>query len=281
MPQIGQFNSLPVAKIVEFGVYLDALHLGTVLLPKRYVPDGTELGDTLDVFLYFDSESRLIATTLKPRAVVGECASLKVEDVNPVGAFLDWGLPKQLLVPFGQQRRSMEVGEYHVVYVYQDEYSELITGSAKLSNFLSEFNDDFVVDQKVELLISNRTDLGFKAVINNSHLGMIFDIDVLQPLKVGQKIAGYIKNIRQDGKLDLSVQLQGQISRDDLAERIMAHIDTNNGISQVTDKSTPDDIYKQFQTSKGNFKKALGGLLRRKQVTYVDGILKSANLDNE
>jgi len=273
MAQIGQFNSLPISKFVDFGAYLDGGELGTILLPKKYLPKDPELGQFIDVFLYFDSESRLIATTLRPRASVGQCASMKVEDVNRIGAFVDWGLPKQLLVPFGQQRRKMEVGEYHVVFVYQDEYSELITGSSKLSNFLNEFNTDFVPDQCVDLLISNRTDLGYKAVINNSHLGMIFETEILQPLKIGQKLKGYIKTIREDGKLDLSLQLQGQPARDNIAEKILAYMDRNQGHCSITDKSTPEDIYQQFQTSKSNFKKAVGGLLKRKEAQYNDGFL--------
>jgi len=273
MPQIGQFNSLPISKFVDFGAYLDGGELGTILLPKRYLPNEPEPGQFLDVFLYFDSESRLIATTLKPRAVIGQCASMKVEDVNRIGAFVDWGLPKQLLVPFGQQRRKMEVGEYHVVYVYQDEYSELIAGSSKLSNFLNEFNTDFVPNQSVDLLISNRTDLGYKAVINDTHLGMIFETEILQPLKVGQKLKGYIKAIREDGKLDLSLQLQGQSARDDIAEKILAYMERHQGRCIYTDKSSPEDIYQNFQTSKGNFKKAIGGLLKRKEASYIDGVL--------
>lgn len=268
MPLIGRFNTLRVSKIVDFGVYLDAENFGTVLLPKRYVPDGTELGDDINAFLYFDSESRLIATTLRPKVQVGECAYLKVVQVNRVGAFLDWGLPKDLLVPFGQQPKTMEVDKSYVVYVFQDPYSELITASGKLRDFLRETDDNFTINQKVNLLICARTDLGYKAVINNTHLGMLFDSQLLQPVRIGQRLDGYIKSIREDGKIDLSVQLEGQASRDDLATKIMDHININGGVSMVNDKSSPDDVYRLFQVSKGNFKKAVGGLLKRKEIFY-------------
>lgn len=275
MPKIGQFNTLTVTKMVDFGVYLDADNFGQVLLPKRYVPDDSVIGTEIKVFLYFDSESRLIATTLRPKAMVGECAYLKVAQVNKVGAFLDWGLPKDLLVPFGQQPHTMEVDKSYVVYVYQDTYSELITASGKLRDFLSELDDDFEINQPVNLLICARTDLGYKAVINNTHIGMLFDSQLLKPVRIGQSLPGFIKNIREDGKIDLSVQLEGQASRDDLSTRIMAHIIANGGTSLVNDKSDPDQIYRLFQVSKGNFKKALGGLLKRKLVLLEDGQIKA------
>jgi len=268
MPLIGRFNTLRVSKIVDFGVYVDAENFGQVLLPKRYVPDNAELGTDVNVFLYFDSESRLIATTLKPKVQVGECAYLKVAQINRVGAFMNWGLPKDLLVPYGQQPKTMEAEKSYVVYVYQDPYSELITASGKLRDFLRETNDNFELSQKVNLLICARTDLGYKAVINNTHMGMLFDSQLLQPVRIGQRLDGYIKTIREDGKIDLSVQLEGQASRDDLSTKIMRHIQENGGTSAVNDKSTPDDIYRLFQVSKGNFKKAVGGLLKRGDVFY-------------
>lgn len=280
MPTIGQFNILTVTKMVDFGVYLDADNLGQVLLPKRYVPDGTIIGTELSVFLYFDSESRLIATTLRPKALVGECAYLKVVQVNKVGAFLDWGLPKDLLVPFGQQPHTMEVDKSYVVYVYQDTYSELITASGKLRDFISELDDDFEINQPVKLLICARTDLGYKAVINNTHMGMLFDSQLLQPVRIGQSLPGFIKGIREDGKIDLSVQLEGQASRDDLSSRIMAHIAANSGISRINDKSLPDEVYRVFQVSKGNFKKALGGLLKRNLVVSEDGQIKAVQAED-
>ena len=280
MPTIGQFNILTVTKMVDFGVYLDADNLGQVLLPKRYVPDGTNIGTELSVFLYFDSESRLIATTLRPKALVGECAYLKVVQVNKVGAFLDWGLPKDLLVPFGQQPHTMEVDKSYVVYVYQDTYSELITASGKLRDFISELDDDFEINQPVKLLICARTDLGYKAVINNTHMGMLFDSQLLQPVRIGQSLPGFIKGIREDGKIDLSVQLEGQASRDDLSSRIMAHIAANNGVSRINDKSLPDEVYRVFQVSKGNFKKALGGLLKRNRVVSEDGQIKAVQTED-
>ncbi|MEE9344750.1 MAG: S1-like domain-containing RNA-binding protein [Methylococcales bacterium] len=264
---IGTINNLQVIKQVEFGVYLDGGEFGEILLPKRYVPDHLSVEDNIDVFIYNDSEDRLIATTETPLAMVGECAWLRVKDVNRVGAFLDWGLPKDLLVPYNEQYSPMEVGKYYPVCVLLDNETNRIAASSKLYQFLEEQSDDLTPQQAVDLLIIQRTDLGFKAVINHTHLGLLFHSDVFQNLKTGQKIKGYIKDIRDDGKINLCLQLPTQEKREELSETILDYLKQNGGSSTLTDKSPPEEIYEQFKVSKSNYKKALGSLYRQRIIS--------------
>ncbi len=278
MAQIGKFNTLEVVSIMDFGVYLDGENLDTILLPKNQLPEEVELGDWLNVFIYLDSEDRLIATRLKPKVEVGQCAALTVKDVTSFGAFLDWGLPKDLLVPFNQQRKPMEVGQKHVVYLYVDEHTQRITGSAKLSNFLREETNNYQANDRVNLMIVGRTDIGYKAVVDQLYLGVIYNADVLQPLKVGEKLPGFIKQIREDKKIDLALQLQGHEARVDIGERILTELAMNGGELLLSDKSSPEEIYAMFQVSKGNFKKAIGRLFKQREITIEkDRITLSKN----
>ena len=264
---IGTINNLQVIKQVEFGVYLDGGEFGEILLPKRYVPDHLSVEDNIDVFIYCDSDDRLIATTETPLAMVGECAWLRVKDVNRVGAFLNWGLLKDLLVPYNEQYSPMEVGKYYPVCVLLDNETNRIAASSKLYQFLEEQSDDLTPQQAVDLLIIQRTDLGFKAVINHTHLGLLFHSDVFQNLKTGQKIKGYIKDIRDDGKINLCLQLPTQEKREELSETILDYLKQNGGSSTLTDKSPPEEIYEQFKVSKSNYKKALGSLYRQRIIS--------------
>lgn len=264
--EIGKRSRLRIVKRVPFGVYLDAGELGEVLLPNRYVPKGAEPGQQIDVFIYLDSEDIPVATTLKPRAMVGECACLKVVAVNRIGAFLDWGLPKDLLVPYAEQRVPMQEGLSYCVYLYVDKLTQRIAGSSKLSKYLREENDDFAPNQAVDLLVCARSDLGMKAVINGTHLGMIFNGDLLQPLKIGKRLRGYIKAIREDGKIDLALQPSGAAARETLNQRILEHLRRQGGHSELTDKSSPEAIFKAFGVSKANYKKALGRLYKDKLI---------------
>lgn len=259
-------NRLQVVKQVEFGVYLDGEHLDTILLPKRYVPEDCQIDDWIDVFLYMDSEDLLIATTLKPKAQVGECAYLKVTDVNAAGAFLDWGLPKDLLVPFSEQHKPMELGRSYVVYVYRDPHSDRLLASSKLSRHLNEKNVYFKPHQAVDLLICGRSEMGYKAVIEHTHLGLIFKDEAFKTLGYGQRVQGYIKEIRDDKKINLSLQPAAAEGRDALAEQILQHLQRNNGISTLTDKCAPEDIYRTFNVSKNNYRKALGKLYKEKKI---------------
>ncbi len=273
MAEIGKFNTLTLNKQVAFGVYLDGGELGDILLPRLEVPADAKLGDALEVFVYLDSEDRPIATLKRPRAQVGQCVSLRVAQVNHAGAFLDWGLPKDLLVPFGEQRVPMREDNAYVVYVYLDKPSGRLAASSRLDNWLSEDGSEFEEMQPVNLLIWARTDMGYKAVVNQSHLGLIYKTEVLQPLKIGQKIKGFIRRVREDGRIDLCLQLQGQNVRDDLASKILAHLADNDGRSSLCDHSTPEEIHAVYKVSKGNYKKAIGGLLKQGKIvihpTYI------------
>ncbi|ETN92803.1 hypothetical protein U062_00682 [Gammaproteobacteria bacterium MOLA455] len=266
MAQVGRFNKLEVVKEVDFGVYLDGGELGTILLPQRYTPEDCELGDWIDVFLYFDSEDLLIATTESPRVEVGRCEMLKVIDVNNAGAFMDWGLPKDLLVPYSEQLKPMEVGYSYVVYVFHDQDSDRIAASTRLQDYLAEESVWVKPRQAVNLLIAGRTDLGYKAVINDQYLGLIFRDDAFRPLKVGERLPGFIKNIRPDGKIDLVIS-QGTLQGDhDLGEQIIESLRASGGVSTLTDKSQPEEIYRTFRVSKKKYKQALGSLYRSKRI---------------
>lgn len=271
MVEIGKFNKLQVVKQVDFGVYVDGGDLDSILLPRRYVPEGCEIGDWVDVFLYFDSDDLLIATTETPRVQVGDCAMLTVVDINHAGAFLDWGLPKDLLVPYNEQQKPMEMGYSYVVHVFHDQNSDRIAASTKLSHHLDEETVWLKPRQAVNLLIAGRTELGYKAVIDNKFLGLIFRADAFRPLKIGERLPGFVKTIRADGKIDLLIS-QGTLQGDhDLAEQIIRHLQDRGGESQLSDKSDPDEIYRLFKVSKKKYKQALGTLYKSKRIIIESG----------
>lgn len=266
MIYIGRTNRLRVVKRVDFGLYLDGGDYGELLLPKRSVPDGAKPGDWLHVFVYADSNDQLICTTDKPLAMVGEAAYLKVKDQNDVGTFMDWGLSKDLLVPFNEQAWPMNQGRSYVVYVYLDEATGRIAATTRFHKHLSEDGSGFEPGQRVRLMIAAQTKLGYKAIINNTHLGMLFKPDLLKPLRFGQQLRGYIKAIRADGKIDLSLQPASAVVRDRLEEQIIDYLRAHDGVSTITDKSPPELIYKTFDASKANYKRALGRLYKKHQV---------------
>ncbi|MBL1320043.1 MAG: GntR family transcriptional regulator [Methylophaga sp.] len=266
MVELGKLNTLTVLKRLDFGIYLDGGDGEEILLPRRYVPEGCSVGDELEVFIYLDSEDLLIATTETPKAEVGECAYLNVIEVNRIGAFLDWGLPKDLLVPFGEQQKPMQVGQSYVVYLYVDQASERIAASTKLDKFLADTSPYYKVQQQVDLLICGRTDLGYRAVVDGGTIGLLFKSDVLTPITMGQKVKGYIKHIREDKKLDLCLQLVTRQALDALSEQILAFIEKEGGQSSLTEKSPPDVIAKQFGVSKSSYKKALGKLYKKRLI---------------
>ena len=266
MAEIGSFSTLTVIKKVDFGVYLDGGDLDQILLPARYMPEQCAVGDKVDVFIYLDSEDMVIATTEKPKAIVGECAYLNVVEVNRIGAFLDWGLPKDLLVPYSEQLKPMEAGTSYVVYLYIDDASERIAGTTRIDSFLPDSSPYYKEQQQVDLLIYGRTDLGYKAIVNDAVTGLIFQSDALTPLREGQKLKGYIKRVRADKKLDLCLQLPNREALDSLSKQIMAFINQQGGEITLTDKSSPEAIAKQFQVSKSSYKKALGKLYKKKMI---------------
>jgi predicted RNA-binding protein (virulence factor B family) len=277
MVEIGTFNQLQVVKQVDFGVYLDGGELDTILLPRRYVPEGCEIGDWLDVFLYFDSDDLLIATTEKPKVQVGDCEMLTVVDINHAGAFMDCGLTKDLLVPYNEQQKPMEVGYSYVVHVFHDQNSDRIAASTKLNHHLDEETVWLKPRQQVNLLIAGRTDLGYKAVIDNKYLGLLFRADAFRPLKIGERLPGFVKNIRADGKIDLVISQSTLQGDHDLGEQIIRHLQEMGGESQVSDKSDPEEIYRLFKVSKKKYKQALGTLYKSKRILIEPGIVKLIN----
>jgi uncharacterized protein len=275
--KIGQLNALKVVKKVPFGLYLDGDDRGEILLPNRVVPEGTEVNDTLDVFVYFDSEDKIIATTKRPYAMVGCCAFLKVIDVNHVGAFLDWGLDKDLLVPRPEQRRPMEKNKSYLVYLKQDSQGRIV-GTSKLDYCLDASPANFKVGDEVSLLVAEGTELGQKVIINDKHWGLIYEGDLFEALRYGDKKRGYIKTVRDDGKLDVTLRKIGREGADSLVKRILARLHEGDGFLPLHDKSSPFDIQDAFGESKKNFKNAIGYLYKQGEITLEhDGIrLKGA-----
>lgn len=266
MPRLGKTSTLQIVKQVDFGLYLDGGEWGEILLPTRYVPSDCKIGDWIDAFIYLDSEDTVIATTQKPLAEVGQCAHLRVVDINYNGAFMDWGLPKDICVPFIEQRVPMVAGKSYTVCIYEDD-SGRICASSKLDHFLNEHAEGhFSANQPVDLLVCTRSPLGYKAVIDGTHLGLIHNNDVLASVKTGQKITGYIKNIRPDDAIDLTLQLQGKDMRGNLVQQILDDLEQSGGTSYLTDSSTPEDIFRHYQVSKGNYKKALSQLYKDKKI---------------
>lgn len=276
MIEIGHRYILNVAKVLDQGIYLDAENLGEVLLPRRQVSYELAIGDHVDVFLYLDSEDRFIATTRQPKAEVGEFAYLNVVACTSVGAFLNWGLEKDLWVPFAEQHRPMEVGHSYLVHVYAGK-DQRITASSKIDKFLKDDTPhDFKVRQSVNLIVANSTDLGYKAIVNHSHWGVLYKNEVHQRLSFGQSINGFIKYVRPDGKLDLSID-GGQVARDKHAKTILRYLqqlpEEQDGYAPVHDKSDPALILKLFGMSKKSFKKTIGKLYKQRVIIIEkDGI---------
>lgn len=267
MLAIGKTNRLTVTKKLDFGFYLDGGTLGEILLPLREAPkQHCEVGEEVEAFIYYDSEDRIIATTRKPRAEVGQCAPMQVTQVGKFGAFLDWGLAKELLVPFKEQRVPMEAGRTYVVHVYLDNTGR-IAASSRLSLFLEEQDfADFKAGQEVELLLASRSDYGYKAVINGTHLGLLHKNEIFKPVRTGDCLTGYVKSIREDDRIDLTLQKPGTQGRQELTEEILAHLRQQDGHSTLTDKSPPEEIYRIFNVSKASYKKALGQLYKEKRI---------------
>ncbi|EPP6381578.1 CvfB family protein [Vibrio alginolyticus] len=274
MIKIGQINSLEVIKKAGFGVFLDGDDYGSVLLPSKYVPEGTEIGEHVDVFLYFDSESQLAATIERPIAQVGEWGLMKIEGVNATGAFVNWGIKeKDLLIPFSEQRTRFSAGQTILVYVYTDKASGRIVGTTKFNKWLDKTPANYEVNEQVDLIIAERSQLGYKAIVNGKHWGMIFPSDVFGKLYIGKKLKGFIKHIREDGKIDLALQKVGVAKMDDLSSKILDLLEKKGGFLPLNDKSSPEAIFDAFRTSKGTYKKTIGGLYKQgKIVIEKDGI---------
>lgn len=271
--KIGQYNLLRINRTVDFGMYLIDEDTHEVLLPKRYITPDMHVGDDISVFVYNDSENRPVATTEEPYAVVGDFALLRVKAVNKVGAFLDWGLSaKDLLVPFSEQRVDMQAGRSYVVRVYLDEASQRIVASAKLAKFLNQTEPDYYHRERVEVLVVQRSDLGYRVIVNNAHWGQIYQNETYQDVNVGDRLTAFVKQVRHDGKVDLTLAKIEKMRVDDLSDRIIQYLKDHNGEMSLTDKSTPEDINKVFECSKKDFKKALGLLYKQQKVTLGDNV---------
>lgn len=271
--KLGKYNQLEVVKEVDFGVYLNGDEDGEILLPKRYVPEGTKPGDVLNVFIYLDMEERLVATTLQPYVQVGEFACLEVAWVNQFGAFLNWGLMKDLFVPFREQKMKMQKGKRYVVYVHLDEESYRIVASAKVEHFLSTEKPDYQPGQEVEVLVWQRTELGYKVIVENKFSGMLYHNEIFQPLEVGMRLTAFMKQVRPDGKIDLVLQKAGARKVDDFSEVLWQYIKDNDGFTPLNDKTDAEVIYHTFGVSKKTFKKAVGDLYKKRRIVLEeDGI---------
>ncbi len=266
MASIGERTSLKVLHEKSFGLYLDGGDLGEVLLPHREVPRSAIIGGELEVFLYTDSEDRPVATLQIPKIYPGCFAKLKCLAITDVGAFLDWGLPKDLLVPFREQKIRMEVGKLYLVYALLDAQTGRIIATTRLVRHLDQAPHSFFLGQKVELIIFGKTDLGYKAIINHSHTGLIFANDVFQPLRPGEVLAGYIASIRDDGKIDLTLHAQGRGKVDDLEGQILKELAARGGFLALGDHSSADEINHELGVSKRTFKQATGALFRKQKI---------------
>ena len=274
MANIGERAQLTILRNSTPGLFLDSeSDLGEILLPKREIPEDCQIGDKLDVFLYRDSQDRPVATLQHPKVMPGEFAYLECLDVTGIGSFLDWGLPKDLFLPFREQQNRLEAGRSYVVYVYVDPETDRIVASRRLNRHLSKETPRYLIGEEVDLLIYSKTDLGYKAIINGSHSGIIFANEVFRKIRAGEKTKGYIKQIRSDGKIDLSLDPPNRKRIDNLEERIEAELDRRNGFWELCDKSSPEDISKALGVSKKAFKQATGALFRKRKITISpDGI---------
>ena len=268
MIELGKVNTLKVVKEVDFGLYLDGGEAGEILLPTRYIPEDTEVDHFVDVFIYLDSEDRIIATNETPLAQVGDFAFLKCVQLTEYGAFCDWGLMKDLLVPFSEQTTDMVEDVRYFLYIYIDEETDRIVASAKISKFLDNVPAEYEEGEEVDLIIATRTDLGVKVIVNGIHSGLLYHNEVFQELKPGQKIKGFIKTLREDEKLDVSLQPVGYDHVVGIAGDILRKLQANGGYIEATDKSSPEVIKHMFGISKKVFKKAIGALYKDRLISF-------------
>lgn len=274
MIKLGKYQTLTVSRTVDFGVYLhEADDSKEVLLPARYVPEGLSEGDSIEVFVYNDSEDRLVATTERPYATVGQFAFLEVNAVNDVGAFIDWGLPKDLLVPFGEQKVKMRRGGIYLVYIYVDSTTERIVASAKIEKFLGNVYPDYKPGDEVEALVYEHNEIGYKVIVDNLHRGMIYANEIYRPIELEENIRAFVKQVRPDGKIDLTLNDKAKHRTASLSEAILAYL-KNPEAGPVGDKTSPERIQLIFSCSKKDFKKAVGLLYKERKIAIaVDGTI--------
>lgn len=275
--KIGDYNRLRVKELARregygevFGLYLDGGVVGDILMPQKYVPEGVKPGDEVDCFVYVDQEDRLVATTETPVATVNHFACLECVWVNQYGAFLDWGVTKNLFCPFSEQKKHFEVGRRYVVYIYLDEESYRLVATAKIERHLSKEIPPYQPGDKVSLLIWQKTDLGFKVIIDNKFGGLVYDNQIFKRIHSGETMDGYIANVREDGKIDVTLQPTGRQETEDFAQRLLRWMQEHDGFCPLGDKSDPEAIKNLFQVSKKTFKKGVGALYRQHLIDIVD-----------
>lgn len=273
MAQPGLFHTLPVARLTDYGAFLDLGDQSQVLLPKRYVDEALVVGDFVRVFLHFDSEDRLVATTDTPKAMLGQFAFLRVTATGRFGAFLDWGLGKDLLVPFAEQHKPMEEGRSYLVHVYQNAQDGRLMASSRIDRFLDKTPPRYRTGQQVDLIVANSTDLGYKAIVNHSHWGLIFDSEAGRRLRFGESLQGFVKRVRPDGKIDLGLAAAAE-KHDQAVDVVWSAIERNSGTLSLHDKSAPAEIERVLGISKAAFKRAVGTLLKQGKITQEAGGLR-------
>jgi predicted RNA-binding protein (virulence factor B family) len=273
MVQIGKLNRLTVKSVQSYGIHLDGGSIGDILLKFSSAGPKYRPGEELEVFVYVDGQHRLLATTKRPAAVVGDFAMLRVVATGMAGAFMDWGLENDLLVPKSEQQSPMREGRSYVVHIFLSEKNHRVTASSKLKKFLDRHPPSYLEGEKVELLVYARTALGYNTVVNNSHLGLLYGNEVFQPLAIGRRLPGYVKAIRDDGKIDVRLQPTGYQRVGDISQTILDAIKAQGGLVAVSDKSPPSEIYTLFGVSKKDFKKAVGALYKKRLIVIgPDGI---------
>lgn len=276
MAQLGKTNTLRIRRKTDFGLYLADNDGNEILLPNRYVTADMHTGDNIDVFVYKDSEDRIVATTETPKAQVGEFALLKVVATNSAGAFLDWGLPKDLLVPFREQKTDMVVGRSYIVYVYVDYNSDRIVASAKINKFLDNCPVKYRQGDPVDIMIAQRTDIGYKVIIDNLFSGIIYHNEIFRTVNIGDRFEAFIKNIREDGKIDVTLADRADRRTPELADKILMYLMSHGRRMTLTDKSSPEAIKSAFECSKKDFKKAIGYLYKKKIISLQPGCIELA-----
>ncbi len=271
-------NTLIITEIAEYSVYADGGIYG--YLPVREAPEDIKVGDSVEAFIYIDAADEVVATMAVPYTEIGECAYLEVIDNGERGTFLDWGLPKDLLLPYSEQTRTVQTGDFVVVYVYQDERQRPVA-SMRLHRYLEEDYEDLKINEAVDLLIAGKSDLGYKAVINNEQLGLIYHEELTQPLIIGTRMKGWVSKIREDGKININVNKLDNETRDDLENEIMAKLKESAGCLHLSDKSSPDLIYARFKVSKKNFKRALGNLYKKRLINISPEFIELVTKDGQ
>lgn len=282
MIKLGDYNTLKMVKVAErpnphafggkevFGIFLDGGSDGDILMPQKYVPQDAKVGDDITCFVYLDQDERPIATTETPLARVGDFAYLRVNWVNEYGAFLDWGVMKDVFCPFREQKKRMEIGESYIVHLHIDEESYRIMASAKVEHYLAADHADLRPGQEVEALVWQKTDLGFKVIVENQYAGLVYKDQIFQYIHTGDCIKAYVQQVRPDGKIDIALQPTGRKQTADFAQTLLQWLKDNGGVCPLGDKSDAEDIKRMFQVSKKTYKRAVGDLYKRRLITIDD-----------